>query len=92
MRVVFEIFTCFCYRRTRNQILQLLLHGNYVVAVFQLDLVNIVRSLNKINLNWDVKLGFTLPKTLLCDDWSEFMRNILYSDSKKCFCIYCICY
>ena len=40
---------CFCYRRTRNQILQLLLHGNYVVAVFQLDLVNIVRSLNKIN-------------------------------------------
>ena len=49
MRVVFEIFPCFCYRRTRNQILQLLLHGNYVVAVFQLDLVNIVRSLNKIN-------------------------------------------
>ena len=33
MRLVFEIFPSFCYRRTRNQILQLLLHGNYVVAV-----------------------------------------------------------
>jgi hypothetical protein len=33
MRLVFEIFPSFCYRRTRNQILQLLLHRNYVVAV-----------------------------------------------------------
>ena len=33
MRLVFEIFPSFCYRRTRNQIVQLLLHGNYVVAV-----------------------------------------------------------
>ena len=33
MRLVFEIFPSFCYRRTRNQILQLLLHGNYVVAI-----------------------------------------------------------
>jgi hypothetical protein len=33
MRVVFEIFPSFCYRRTGNQILQLLLHGNYIVAV-----------------------------------------------------------
>jgi hypothetical protein len=38
----------------------------------------------KVFWTGDVKLGFTLPKTLLCDDWSEFMRNILYSDSKKC--------
>ena len=28
-----KMFPSFCYRRTRNQILQLLLHGNYVVAV-----------------------------------------------------------
>ena len=33
MRLVFEIFPSFCYRRTRNQIIQLLSHGNYVVAV-----------------------------------------------------------
>jgi hypothetical protein len=33
MRLVFEMFPSFCYRRTRNQILQLLLHRNYVVAV-----------------------------------------------------------
>ena len=33
MRLVFEIFPSFSYRRTLNQILQLLLHGNYVVAV-----------------------------------------------------------
>jgi hypothetical protein len=32
-----------------------------------------------------IKLGFTLPKTLLCDGWSEFMKNILYIDSNKCF-------
>jgi hypothetical protein len=33
MRLVFEIFPSFCYRRTRNQSLQILLHGNYVVAI-----------------------------------------------------------
>jgi superfamily II DNA helicase RecQ len=33
MRLVFEIFPSFCYRRTRNEILQLLLRGNYVVAI-----------------------------------------------------------
>ena len=33
MRLVVEIVPSFYYRRTRNRILQLLLHGNYVVAV-----------------------------------------------------------
>ena len=52
MRLVFEIFPSFCYRRTRNQILQLLLHGNYVVAILPTGFGiyrSAVRSLNKIN-------------------------------------------
>ena len=52
MRLVFEIFPSFCYRRTRNQILQLLLHGNYVVAVLPTGFGkyrSFAYSLNKIN-------------------------------------------
>ena len=49
MRLVFEIFPSFCYRRTRNQILQLLLHGNYVVAVLPTGF-GIYRSFAEQNL------------------------------------------
>ena len=49
MPLVFEICPSFCYRRTRNQILQLLLHGNNVAAVLPTGFGNIVRSLNKTN-------------------------------------------
>jgi hypothetical protein len=52
MRLVFEIFPSFCYRRIRNQIIQLLLHGNYVLAVLPTGFGkyrSFAIKLNKIN-------------------------------------------
>jgi hypothetical protein len=39
MRLFLEIFPSFCYKLIRNQIIQLLLHGNYVVAVLPTSFV-----------------------------------------------------